>query len=197
MSNNLSNLILRIETMNKAYILLAEGFEVIEALATIDVMQRGGIECVRVAIGEELNVRSSHGIVECRADLLLSDADLSDGAALILPGGNPGYINLGANDIVREWVRRYYAEGRIVAAICGAPTVLALSDVARGRAITCHSSVREQMEGYDYRGGNVVEDGCLITGAGAGVSVEFALAVAARLTDPETLACIKRGMEFR
>ena len=58
---------------NKAYILLAEGFEVIEALATIDVMQRGGVECIRVAIGNELNVSSSHGIVECRADILLSE----------------------------------------------------------------------------------------------------------------------------
>lgn len=180
---------------NKAYILLAEGFEVIEALATIDVMQRAGVECVRVAVGNDLDVSSSHNIVECRADLLLSEADLSDGAALILPGGNPGYINLGSNDTVREWTRRYFDEGRVVAAICGAPTVLALSDVARGSRITCHSSVREQMEGYDVVGGNVVEDDNLITGAGAGVSVEFALAVAARLIDPQTLARVRKGME--
>lgn len=180
---------------NKAYILLAEGFEVIEALATIDVMQRGGIECVRVAIGGDLSVTSSHGIVACRADQRLAESDLSDGTALILPGGNPGYINLGQNEQVREWVRRYYNEGRVVAAICGAPTVLALSEVARGSCITCHSSVREQMEGYDVVGGNVVEAGNLITGAGAGVSVEFALAVAARLTDEQTLARIKKGME--
>ena len=180
---------------NKAYILLAEGFEVIEALATIDVMQRGGIECVRVAIGNELSVKSSHNIVECRADLLLRDADLSDGTALILPGGNPGYINLGQSEQVREWVRRYYDEGRVVAAICGAPTVLALSEVARGSRITCHSSVREQMGDYEVVGGSVVEDGNLITGAGAGVSVEFALTVAARLTNEQTLARIKRGME--
>lgn len=182
--------------MNKAYILLAEGFEVIEALATIDVMQRGGIECIRVAVGNNMTVSSSHNIVECRADILLQEADLSDGAALILPGGNPGYINLGACEQVREWVRRYYNEGRLVAAICGAPTVLALSDVARGCKLTCHSSVREQMEGYEVIGGNVVEQGNLITGAGAGVSVEFALAVAARLTDAETLARIKKGMEW-
>lgn len=180
---------------NKAYILLAEGFEVIEALATIDVMQRGGIECVRVAIGNELSVKSSHNIVECRADQLLADTDLSDGTALILPGGNPGYINLGQSEQVREWVRRYYNEGRVVAAICGAPTVLALSEVACGCRITCHSSVREQMSGYEVVGGNVVEDGNLITGAGAGVSVEFALAVAARLVDEQTLTQIKRGME--
>lgn len=180
---------------NKAYILLAEGFEVIEALATIDVMQRGGIECVRVAIGGNPSVTSSHGIVACRADQLLAEADLSDGAALILPGGNPGYINLGQNEHVREWIRRYYNDGRVVAAICGAPTVLALSEVARGSRITCHSSVREQMVGYDVVGGNVVEDDNLITGAGAGVSVEFALAVAARLTDEQTLTRIKKGME--
>jgi 4-methyl-5(b-hydroxyethyl)-thiazole monophosphate biosynthesis len=72
---------------------------------------------------------------------------------------------------------------------------LALSEVARGCRITCHSSVREQMSGYEVVGGNVVEDGNLITGAGAGVSVEFALAVAARLVDEQTLARIKKGME--
>lgn len=180
---------------NKAYILLADGFEVIEALATIDVMQRAGVECIRVAVGNTLSVKSSHGIVECRADILLSDADLSDGAALILPGGNPGYINLGADERVRAWVARYHTEGRLVAAICGAPTVLALSGVARGSKITCHSSVREQMSDYDVVGGNVVEAGNLITGAGAGVSVEFALAVVARLVDAETLARVKKGME--
>lgn len=180
---------------NKAYILLAEGFEVIEALATIDVMQRAGVECVRVAVGNNLSISSSHAIVECRTNLLLSDADLSDGAALILPGGNPGYINLGANELVRKWVARYYDEGRLVAAICGAPTVLALSNVARGARITCHSSVHEQMTAYDVVGGNVVEDGNLVTGAGAGVSVEFALAVAARLVDEQTLARVRKGME--
>lgn len=180
---------------NKAYILLAEGFEVIEALATIDVMQRAGVECVRVAVGNDLSVKSSHSIVECRADQLLADADLSDGAALILPGGNPGYINLGASESVRQWVARYYDEGRLVAAICGAPTVLALSNVARGRKITCHSSVRAQMEGYELLNASVVEDGNLITGAGAGVSVEFALAVADRLTDTATLERVKKGME--
>ena len=62
-------------------------------------------------------------------------------------------------------------------------------------AITCHSSVRVQMSDYDVVGGNVVEAGNLITGAGAGVSVEFALAVVARLIDAETLARVKKGME--
>lgn len=181
--------------MNKAYILLADGFEVIEALSVIDVMNRGGIECVRVAVGDSLKVSSSHGLVVCDADITLDGSDLDDGEAIVLPGGYPGYVNLGDSESVGRWVRRYYDSGRTVAAICGAPTVLARHGIALGRAVTCHRSVRERMTGYDLRGGSVVADGNLITGAGAGVSVQFALAVAERLTDPATLARIKAGME--
>lgn len=182
--------------MNKAYILLADGFETIEALSVIDVMNRGGIECVRAAVGNSLEVTSSHGLVTCTADILLDDGDLDDGAAIVLPGGFPGYVNLGNSEKVGYWVRRYCQSGRTVAAICGAPTVLARHGIAHGRAITCHRSVRQQMTGYELRGGSVVVDGNLVTGAGAGVSVEFALAVAERLTDPENLARIKAGMEI-
>jgi 4-methyl-5(b-hydroxyethyl)-thiazole monophosphate biosynthesis len=112
--------------MKRVYILLAEGFECVEALAPIDVMNRAGVELKRVAVGGNLSVSSSHGLVSLMCDVLIEDADLSDGDAIILPGGNPGYINLRNSELVRNAVRNYYNSGRLVAAICGAPTVLAL-----------------------------------------------------------------------
>lgn len=181
--------------MKRAYILLADGFEAVEAIAPIDVMNRAGVDVVRVAVGGSLDVTSSHNLVTLRCDVLLEDADFLDGEALILPGGNPGYLNLRSSEGVHRVVDDYYSWGKVVAAICGAPTVLAAAGVARGRRVTCHSSVISEMEGYDYVGGSVVEDGNLITAAGAGVSVEFALAVARRLVDDDTLARTRRGME--
>ena len=92
-------------------------------------------------------------------------------------------------------VRHYYNSGRLVAAICGAPTVLVASGVGRGSRLTCHSTVIDEMGDYAYVGDGVVEDGNLITAAGAGLSVEFALTVAKRLVSAETLSRVRRGME--
>lgn len=181
--------------MKRAYILLADGFECVEALAPIDVMHRAGVELKRVAVGGKLSVCSSHGLVSLTCDMLIEDADLSDGDVLILPGGNPGYVNLRNSALVCDIVRDYYNGGRLVAAICGAPTVLAAAGVARGCSITCHTTVVEEMGDYHYMGGLVIEDGNLVTAAGAGVSVEFALTLAERLVDNETLSRVRRGME--
>ena len=182
--------------MKRAYILLADGFECVEALAPIDVLFRAGVDVVRVAVGESLDVVSSHGLVTLHCDVTIDKADFNDGVALILPGGNPGYINLRNSDAVCRIVREFYDSGRLLAAICAAPTVLAAADVARGARLTCHSSVIAEMGDYRYVGDSVVEQGNLITAAGAGISIDFALAVASRLVDAETLSRTRQGMEL-
>ena len=182
--------------MKRAYILLADGFECVEALSSIDVLHRAGVELKRVAVGDRLIVASSHGIMSLQCDMLLGDSLLEDGDALILPGGYPGYVNLGESEAVCRVVREYYNSGRLVAAICGAPTVLAKAEVAKGCRLTCHRSVVERMGDYLYQNDGVVEDGNIITGAGAGRSIEFALAVASRLADAETLLLVRQGMEL-
>lgn len=182
--------------MKRAYILLADGFECVEALAPIDVMFRAGVDLRRIAIGGKLDVASSHNLVSLKCHTTIEEANLSDGCAIILPGGNPGYINLRESEAVCRAVREYYNSGRLVAAICGAPTVLAAADIAKDRAITCHSSVIGQMGDYKYVGSNVVEDGNLITSSGTGHAIEFAIAVAARMVDSETLSRTRQGMEL-
>lgn len=178
----------------KAYILIAEGFECVETLSPIDVLHRAGVEVVRVAVGGSLVVHSSHDLMSLECDVLIEECDFEDGAALILPGGNPGYINLRNSDVVLRVVRDYYGGGRLVAAICGAPTVLAAAGVARGCRVTCHASVVAEMRGYNLVDSKVVEDGNLITAAGAGISIDFALAIANRLVDSETMLRVQQGM---
>lgn len=182
--------------MKRVYILLAEGFECVEALASIDVLHRAGVELKRVAVGNVLKVTSSHNIMSLECDMLLGDNLLEDGDALILPGGYPGYVNLGNSEAVCRVVREYYNNGRLVAAICGAPTVLAMADVAKGSRVACHRSVVDRMGNYLCQNESVVEDGNLLTGAGAGRSIEFALAIASRLVDAETLLRVCQGMEL-
>lgn len=182
--------------MKRVYILLADGFECVEALSSIDVLHRAGVDVKRVAVGDSLSVVSSHNIMTLQCDMVLGDNELADGDALILPGGYPGYVNLGCSEAVCRVVRNYYEDGRLVAAICGAPTVLDVAGVAKGSKITCHRSVVERMGDYLYDNDSVVEDKNLITGAGAGRSIEFALAIAARLVDSETLLRVQQGMEL-
>ena len=178
----------------KAYILIAEGFECVETLSPIDVLHRAGVEVVRVAVGGSLVVRSSHDLMSLECDVLIEECDFEDGVALILPGGNPGYINLRNSDVVLRVVRDYYDGGRLVAAICGAPTVLAAAGVARGCRVTCHASVVAEMRDYNLVDSKVVEDGNLITAAGAGISIDFALAIANRFVDSETMLRVQQGM---
>lgn len=182
--------------MKKVYLLLANGFETIEALSPIDVLRRAGVDVKTVSISSSYEVTSSHR-VDVKADMLLSDSSFDDGCMVILPGGYPGYENLGKSPAVGAFIKRYYEEGKYVAAICGAPTVVAKYGVARGSKVTCHRTAVDEMTEYQYVGGSVIVDGNLITADGAGHSVEFALTLARLLTDDITLTKVMNGMELK
>lgn len=182
--------------MKKVYVLLAEGFETVEALAPVDVCKRSKIIDVKtVSITENEYVTSSHGVT-VKADLTLNAAQLEDGDLLVLPGGFPGYTHLAGSLETGRIVKYYLEHNKYVAAICGAPVVLAANGLAKGCRITCHHSVIDKMEGYLYTGEKVTTDGRLITGIGAGRSFDFALAFLEALTDKKTVERLKKGLEL-
>lgn len=158
---------------------LAPGFEEIEAVTIIDVLRRAGIE-VCVAGLERGPVRGSHGIelgTDCALDDLV-EGDVARLAMIVLPGGMPGTTNLRNDARVLALVRRLEAEGRTVAAICAAPTVLSAAGVLTGRSATAHPSVRGQLPGtvvLDQPA--VVRSGPVVTSQGVGTALEFALAL--------------------
>ena len=178
----------------KVYVLLAPGFETIEALAPVDVLHRAKIDVATVSIAEGREVESSHGVKVSADDL--ADADL-----VVLPGGYPGYVNLASDQRVLAIARRQWDSGRLLAAICGAPTVLAAAGIAPGASVACHSSVVSKMAeaGYKVTGERVVKDRNLITAAGAGISLHFALALVAALTggDRQLLQHLYDAMELK
>ena len=179
-----------------AFVLLANGFEDIEAVAPIDILRRGGVDVKTVSITDSTDVQSSHGIT-MKADTTIGKADFSSGDALILPGGYPGYKNLGESAEVGRVLKSFYEKGKLVGAICAAPTVLAANGVAEGSTVTCHSCAVETMEPrYNYVGGDVVADRNLITAVGAGLSIDFGLELLAALTNEATVEKVKKGMEI-
>ena len=236
-----------------AYIILADGFETIEALTPLDVLRRCGVEVTTISLKQTRAVRSSHGVT-VEADATMEDfmhncnccasgtgtgtstsiagtsssassasgstnttnAGSSTGAsdtnttaststnvsgtmrqALILPGGYPGYKNLCESAEVGALITQFHKEGKLLCAICGAPTALKANQICRGAAITCHTSVKEELSDYySILSSAVVKYMNIITGMGAGRSLDFAFAIAESLTSKEKVEEIKAKMEI-
>lgn len=182
--------------MKRAYILLADGFEVIEALAPYDVFCRGGIDVKTVSISGSKTVAASNKVT-VQADLLWAEADFQSADLIYLPGGYPGYENLGNDAKVGAVAKAHYESGKILAAICGAPTVLLKNAIGYGKTVTSHSCCAAEMsEKYNRTGRPIEHDGNLYTAIGAGHSQDFGIVLAQALAGDEAVAKIKKGMEL-
>lgn len=161
------------------YVFLAEGFEEMEALAPIDLLRRAGIEVLTVGVGGRL-IRGAHG-VEIQADSCGEGLDFSDAEAVILPGGMPGTTNLDRSPLVEQGLRAAAEKNGVIGAICAAPSVLGHKGLLKGKKATCFPGFEEEQMEAEFTGKAVEKDGRIITARGAGVALEFALALVAEL----------------
>ena len=171
--------------MYKVAVILAEGFEEVEAIAPVDLLRRAGIECVTVSLSEERLVSSSRGI-PMLADQSWEAFDFESCDGLVLPGGLAGTERLLADARVEVLLRRYAAEGKLTAAICAAPTVLAKAGLLEGRRAICYPGLEEKLRGATVCCERVVRDGTVITSRGMGTSVPFGLALVEYFLGKET-----------
>jgi 4-methyl-5(b-hydroxyethyl)-thiazole monophosphate biosynthesis len=171
--------------------ILAEGFEEIEAIVPIDLLRRAGAEVTVAALTDCLFVTGRSGVV-VRADTTLAAVESRSFDALVLPGG-PGVVRLRTDPRVLARVRRQDAAGAGLAAICAAPTVLLEAGVLGTRRHTAHFSVAAALPRLET-GPRTIEDGHLLTSPGAGTSLDFGLALVARLFSPAKAAEIARSI---
>jgi 4-methyl-5(b-hydroxyethyl)-thiazole monophosphate biosynthesis len=160
--------------MKKACVFLAEGFEEIEAVGTIDILRRSGIETIIVSIGKDLRVTGSHGLT-ITADVFLHEITGAD--AFILPGGQPGADNLFNNIDLRQRLLTHHAQNKLVAAICAAPYILGKLQLLKGRRATCYPGFEKQLEGATVTSAPVEVDIPFITARGPAYVFPFALAI--------------------
>lgn len=165
--------------MDKVLVLLAPGFEEIEAVTIIDILRRAEIEVTVAALNADL-VTGSHKIT-IKPDVYYHDVDESLYTLLVLPGGQPGSTNLKNNPLIRKWIQRRKKQGRLNAAICAAPTVFAAAGVAGNLKITSYPAEAGQFKESTYVELDVVEDGGLITSRAVGTAIPFALYLVSRL----------------
>ena len=166
--------------MKTVLVILAEGFEEIEAVTPIDVLRRAGAE-VTVAGLSDGPVRGSRGVLVVPDKSL--NAVLSDEFDLVvLPGGMPGATNLRADDRVGAILARTLEADGTVGAICAAPAVVLDSlGLLRGRRATCHPALADEMKEGALTNERVTVDGRIVTSKGPGTAMEFALALVAAL----------------
>jgi 4-methyl-5(b-hydroxyethyl)-thiazole monophosphate biosynthesis len=170
--------------MKKVLIILAEGFEEIEAITPIDLLRRAGLE-VTVAGLSKIEIEGSHRI-RVHTDIILEEYnDLPD--AIILPGGTLGAKHLGESKTVSEIVKKANSEKKVVAAICAAPALaLAPAGVLNGKKATCFPGLEENFSSaVRFSEERVVEDGNIVTSRGAGTAMEFSLKLVERLSGKE------------
>lgn len=166
------------------YILLADGFEEIEALCPLDLLRRAGVETKTVSITEKRTVTGSHGIT-VTADLTAENS-ISDIEMLILPGGMPGSTNLDQSKFCDGLVRNAAKSGAYLAAICAAPLVLGRRGLLEGKEAVCFPGFENELAGARLSDKRVVRDGKIITAIGMGAALEFGLALVEIFCGKET-----------
>ena len=189
--------------MKGVYVFLADGFEISEALTTVNMLRRGGVNAKTVSIYDDRIVTSSNRIPVI-ADMAFGEfkASTSFGPCLptdvmIFPGGMPGSSNLAAFSKLMDIMQQHHAEGGTLAAICAAPSVvLSLLPDLNGKKMTCYDGFEQELQakGAEYVKEGVVKDGNIITGRGPGWAVEFGLAILAHIKGEETTAKVKAGL---
>ena len=157
--------------MKKVMVLLANGFEEIEALTVVDILRRGNIECHMVSIGGD-KVKGAHNI-EVIADKTLDSTEENIYDAVVLPGGMPGAENLKNNTRVIELIQRYHSDKKLICAICAAPMVLGYAGIMENVEFTCYPGFESHIQGGDKKDDLVMKFNNIITGKGPAAAFEF------------------------
>jgi 4-methyl-5(b-hydroxyethyl)-thiazole monophosphate biosynthesis len=175
--------------MAKSVLFLAAGFEEIEATSIVDALRRAGVEVVIAGL-QAGAIEGGHGI-KVVPDTTIEEIEVEKFDAVILPGGYPGYVNLGNDRRVLDALKRAFEMGILVAAICGAPSVLAKAGILKGKKATIYPGMETELTGAEIVNERVVVDGKIVTSQGPGTAVEFGVKLA------EILAGEKRARELK
>lgn len=158
--------------MKTVFLFLITGFEEIEAVATVDVLRRGGLEVKMVSLTGDRRVEGAHGIA-IEADVLFKDARFGEAEMMVVPGGTIAYYT---HEAMKAELRKFHDADGKVAAICAAPAVLAATGIMNGCKATCYPGYEMYLEGAELHTDKaVVVDDNIITGKGPGLTLDFAL----------------------
>lgn len=175
-------------------VLLAPGYEEVEALTPVDYLRRAGVTVDMVSTIEDIAVISAHDII-VQADTFLDDISADDYALVVIPGGIPGAPNLAANPKVLAFIQAMQARGQWISALCAGPMVLDRAGVLAGKRATCFPGYEKELPtAGSVLTDTVVVDGRVITSRGAGAAGYFSLALVEALCGSEKAAEVKKAV---
>lgn len=180
----------------KIMVLLAEGFEEVEALTVVDYLRRMDIEVDMITITDERNVKGAHDI-EVVTDKELGDLDISKYEGVVIPGGLVGAENLKKNERVIEIVRELNHDNRLVAAICAGPIVLEEAGILGGKSYTCYPGFEDEIGQGNFKDKKVVRDGNMITSKGPALAVDFALEIVNFILGKEAKESLMKDIVYK
>ena len=180
------------------YIMLAPGFEEIEAVTPVDILRRAGLTVRTVAVqpdSQTMSVEGAHKL-SILCDLSIQEADLMTAELVVLPGGMPGTSNLEKDEHLRRALAFRMENNLPVAAICAAPSILGNLGLLHGRKATCYPGLEEKLVGAINLSDPVVVDDKLVTSKGPGTAMAFALALVSLLKDSRAAESIADDMQY-
>jgi 4-methyl-5(b-hydroxyethyl)-thiazole monophosphate biosynthesis len=156
---------------------LADGFEDIEALTVVDLLRRAGISVDTVGVvGTVITSRSN---VRVMVDKKIGDVSADDYDVIVLPGGHQGVQNLNRSSKLIEILKDFNENGKLIAAICAAPSILAKIGLLDDKKATIFPGMERELP--KPRAERVVVDGNVITSQAPGTAIEFALKLVEKL----------------
>ncbi len=177
------------------YIILGNGFEEVEAVAPCDILRRGGVEVKFAGIGGTL-IRGSNGIT-VQADCTVEEMDLDAMEMIVLPGGMGGVRSILGSETAMNAIKTAYEQGKLVAAICAAPTVLAKLHITDGKHATVYPGMEDDMGSAIMEAVDAVRDGKVITGRASGASLDFGYLLLETLRSAEAAEKVRGGMVYQ
>ncbi|XP_020811498.1 protein dj-1beta [Drosophila serrata] len=178
-----------------ALVILAPGAEEMELIIAVDVLRRAGIKVTMAGLNGSEPVKCSRD-VQILPDIELAKVATDKFDVVVLPGGLGGSNAMGDSSLVGDILKAHEDNGKLIAAICAAPTVLAKHGIATGKSLTSYPSMKEQLvDKYSYVEGElVVQDGNLITSRGPGTAYNFALKIAEELVGKQKVQEVAKGL---
>ena len=176
----------------KVAVYFATGYEEVEALSVVDVLRRGDIEVVMVGVDGK-TVVSSHQ-VSINMDVQIDEVNHEEIDMMVLPGGVPGVYNLAKNETLVKQLKAFKEQGKWLAAICAAPSVLGNLGLLQGEKATCYPGFEDKLLGCEHLEDRVVVSNHIVTGKGAGAALEFGYKILEVLKDKEISDKIRKAM---
>ena len=175
-------------------VFFAERFEEIEAVSPVDILKRAGHEVFTVSVGHSHHVMGSHGMM-VKTDYCIDEIHIDNFDMIVLPGG-PGHKDLEKCDKLMRKVKKFNDQGKYIAAICAAPTILGRLGILAGKKATCFPGYEGELKGAECTGSPAEIDGHVITGRSAGTAVDFSLKIVEALAGHEAAEKLAASIFF-